>query len=599
MQIKRNEPLFVFLLFAAFWLLLTSISGSLVSGYHFMDDSLILKYDTIIREHGLWYAWKDYQLSDLHTRFRPTWIAEFIFGIYLKGTNMVLWSVVRVLVIALTQTFLFVFARRNGMNRFMSIVFTLAITLGQQSSIAWMLGPAEVSGIFFLALSLLLLSYSIEKTSKAALYNALFITSAMLMALSKEPFIFFLPALYIWKLWMWSQKYQTTFWKTIRENLGTGIVLVIGMVLCAGSVVYISTNFGYAGVDQQLDKMRYLKAFVFLLIFSITGLISLAGFALIFYKVGFSWKNWFYPSLLFAAIVLPQIVIYAKSGIFERYFLPAVTGYAVLVCHQLRLLHADQVRYRITKSIVFIGIAACLCFVTIGSALYFSADLRSMIIGKMSGFSGDIIKSMNPDFVAAQRRSDSIKVAGAGLGILGIGMLLGIIWFTKRSGITTYRLYHAFGGMLLLGILVNGISVYIWSAKFAKAGRITNDFLSEIIAHTETNDTLLVVADPWIQMEAASAGITTYLQYYGKQEQLYLYPAIVNETDQNTEAIKAAAPFYNGVLQSTQVNQQFAGIAVFPGTEQVFLDASGSWFKPDNYLRKELEGGYVFYHLNR
>jgi hypothetical protein len=468
--------------FALFWLCIVSISGSLFSGYHLMDDSIIIRYNKMINENGLWYAIRDYLSMDFHSRFRPVWVIEFITGIYLKGDNFFVWSFLRALFIAATSTILFFFAKQTGFTKYNAILFSLMVMLGQQSSILWMLGPAEVPGIFFLSLSLLAIDRSLNGNP---LNIALFIMPAILMSLSKESFIFFIPALYIWRLWRYSTQYNRTFWEAVRENILIGILLAAITIGELYIVVKISTNFGYAGVDAKLSLLNYLKPFVFLLAFSVTGLVSVVGFVIILFRKKFNLKEWFYPALLFVCIVLPQIVVYAKSGIQERYFLPGVIGFVVLVMYQVKAFENDIVTYSFNKKIKGLLIIASSIILAFGLVLFLSENSRVTIIKTLFSFQGNTVQGMNPLSMVIARSSENIKVVGLGITIIGVMMLVVFAAITAFLKIKTFRIYHVLMFLVLMSIAINIASTFAWANKFAREGRVVNSFLSGIINATQ------------------------------------------------------------------------------------------------------------------
>jgi hypothetical protein len=573
--------------FALFWLCIVSISGSLFSGYHLMDDSIIIRYNKMINENGLWYAIRDYLSMDFHSRFRPVWVIEFITGIYLKGDNFFVWSFLRALFIAATSTILFFFAKQTGFTKYNAILFSLMVMLGQQSSILWMLGPAEVPGIFFLSLSLLAIDRSLNGNP---LNIALFIMPAILMSLSKESFIFFIPALYIWRLWRYSTQYNRTFWEAVRENILIGILLAAITIGELYIVVKISTNFGYAGVDAKLSLLNYLKPFVFLLAFSVTGLVSVVGFVIILFRKKFNLKEWFYPALLFVCIVLPQIVVYAKSGIQERYFLPGVIGFVVLVMYQVKAFENDIVTYSFNKKIKGLLIIASSIILAFGLVLFLSENSRVTIIKTLFSFQGNTVQGMNPLSMVIARSSENIKVVGLGITIIGVMMLVVFAAITAFLKIKTFRIYHVLMFLVLMSIAINIASTFAWANKFAREGRVVNSFLNGIINAANPNDTILIVANPVVNAEALLLGVPDYLNIKANRHRLKALPVLPNGAD--------STMINQQLFMSTYGNfapQEFKCIALFPETESLFLENAGQWFDAKNYTRNELERRYTIY----
>lgn len=585
--LKTN--LFVFLSFAFLWLLLTLTSGSLFSGYHFMDDSLIIRYDQMIREQGVLHALRHYLTDDFSTRFRPVWVAEFILGIYVKGSNFVLWSIVRSLFIALTNTILFAFALKSGLTLRKSLLFSLLIMLGQQTAILWMLGPAEVSGIFFMSLALYAIPRKCEDKPLSTLW---FISSIVLMSLSKESFIFMIPAIYIWLIWAYSITYNLGFFQAISRNLLIAIILAVIMLGEIYVLYSISTRFNYAGADKSLGVSSYIKALLFLMVFSISGLVALAGFILLILKKQFRPKKWFYPALLLAAIVLPQILIYAKSGIAERYFLPAVTGFVILIIHQLVIIDKDPVHYFINKKVAMIVSLLSTMVLALGLMLAFSEGIRAFIIKTMYGFRGDVVQQMNPLEIVIARSSNNIRVMGWGIMLIGLALVAGCIVLIVLK-VKTFRLYHAFMIVVLLSVGINLVSVFGLARKFAKEGEAVNGFIAGIVEHTGPNDAILVVADTWVHMEASCAGLPAYLNIKNGRNNLYGIPVSL---DAQNPASQADNVFYR-VYKKYTPSIPYPCIAFFPGTEELLLADTSAHPDLSLYKKEALGNGYVVYSL--
>jgi hypothetical protein len=56
------------------------------------------------------------------------------------------------------------------------------------------------------------------------------------------------------------------------------------------------------------------------------------------YEKQILFKNLANPFILWILIVIPQLMIYAKSNIYERYLLPALIGYAFWIAFNLQLI---------------------------------------------------------------------------------------------------------------------------------------------------------------------------------------------------------------------------------------------------------------------
>ncbi|MES2691517.1 MAG: hypothetical protein V4658_14000, partial [Bacteroidota bacterium] len=376
---KNN--LYAFVFFTCFWFLLVIVSGSLFSGYKFMDDAGHLVLTSKINQgQGAFELIKNYTTGDLQNRFRPLWAIEYAARTVLLKDNFLLHAIYRAFETVLICFFLFLFARKLGLGQRISTLFALLSTVGQQSIITWALAPSEGIGMFFLSLSLLFMAKAVLDDEKKLLNESLFLLFTALMSLCKESFIFFIPAIYTWRLWLSSRKYNISFIRAIRKNIFHAVVLAAIAIAELFTLISISTNFGYAGTDSSLGVSNYIKTFIFLLIFSITGLVSLIGFGLIFFKIRSGAKKWFYPLLLFSAIVFPQVIIYTKSGMLERYFLPAVLGYSMLLIHQVLILEKHPVNYLVNKTVAMLLSLVSSMVLACGLLLGLSSSIRTFIV---------------------------------------------------------------------------------------------------------------------------------------------------------------------------------------------------------------------------
>lgn len=589
---KPKESLYAVVGFTLFWLGILTISGSLFSGYHFMDDSIILNYRVIIKEKGLWNAIMQYLEIDMKVRLRPVWVVEFITGIYIKGDNFVVWSVARGICMALTNVFLFLFARRTGLGRSESIVFSLLVLLGQQASLSGMLGPAEVPGIFFLALSLYLMARTVETGS--VWYTTAYIFSAVCMSLSKEAFVFFVPPMFLWQVWLYAQKYNTGFWKAVQKNAITCAILVAVVLAELAFLYQLPKNMGgYSGVDEHIDITKYVLTFISFLVFSIIGLIALAGFVVMSkYRQAWKWEKLAYPLALFFLVVFPQVITYTKSGFYERYFLPGVVGIVALLFHQLSILKSDQKTYTVGSNVLYLLGILSLLVSAAGLAIFFSEDMRVLLVSALRSFRGEALNSMNPEHVVLNKTREAVKTMGIGVALMGLCMT-GSILFLVKSKIRTFRLYHVLWCMMLVGLLVNLVLSYGWIKKFTMAGNNANAFLSAIVSHTAAQDPLLLVGDPWVQMEPSTLAVPMYLKHKTNIRNVYALPLFMdpaNATPQNKQLLTAQFHAFEGE------NIPFKCIAIFPEIEPLFLQSYGSIIKENKYTRADLGGGYVVYY---
>lgn len=587
---KNNLSAFIF--FTCFWFLVVILSGSLFSGYKFMDDSGHLVLAARLKEGLSWFdVVYHYVNNDLHERFRPVWAADYALRSVVLKDDFLLLSVQRVLQTVFTCFFLYLFARKTGTGHRIGILFAMLVTVGQQSVIAWALAPSEGIGMLFLSLALLFMAKAVLDETGRVLYETLFMLFTLLMSLSKESFIFFIPALFIWRTWLYAQKHSLGLWPSLVRNLPAGILLAVITLWELYMLISLSTSFNYAGADAGAGIGAYLRTFVFFTVFSISGLAALAGFTMLLARRRLKLSEWSFPLLLLAAIVVPQVVIYTKSGIFDRYFLPGAVAFAFLIIHQLHTFEKDVSTYRLNKTVALLLSFTASFTLATGLALALSSGIRMLLIRAMYAFKGNVVQSMNPLSMVYERSNGNIRTIGIGIAIIGLLIVVACIAMIVFK-VRTFRLYHAFMSLVLLTLLVNAAATFSWARKFAREGETVNRFLQAIITHTRKEDAILVVSDPWVHYEGTGSGVPCYLKLKGDRDKLFAYPVFINPGDssaEKSETIRHAYPPF--------VPQEFSCLALFPEAETGFLATPHEWFNPDNYSRIALDNGYVVYAL--
>lgn len=212
------------------WFFVFITSGSLFSGYHFTDDHEIVHINhnfnaqklNIIEVFSQWIN-TDYSTG----RFRPFYYIHRILVTKFLGINFGLWSVYTGLLAGFTTFLLFVFGRLLQFSIGDSLIFSFLATLGTQSAVWWQLGPAETIGTFLLSIALVLAVLSEVSNCYKTFYETLLIFCVLMMSLSKESFVLFIPAIVFIKLWM-SHHFTGLSWsQAIKANKVSSSVLCL------------------------------------------------------------------------------------------------------------------------------------------------------------------------------------------------------------------------------------------------------------------------------------------------------------------------------------------------------------------------------------
>lgn len=368
---KKYDYLTIFLFILIFWFLLFITSGSLFSGYHFTDDHEIahINYNFTLEKFGIFEVSSQWIHNDLLTgRFRPFYYIHRILQTKLLGINFAWWSLYTGMLGILTTFFLFIFGRFINFSIIEALLFSFLITLGAQSAVWWQLGPAETIGTFLLAGALVFAALSERVNKYKKIYEGLFIFFVLIMSLSKESFILMIPAIASIKVWISHQRRTLSGPESLNKNILSlsflGIFFLTELWILK---FYIGLNpdIGYAGVDA-LNISSIINA---------TQSLSQAGYwwliliSLISIRLTIKppyaqslppiLNALYFPVILLLLVAIPQILLYAKSGIVQRYILPGIFGYAFLIITLYNYLNKT---YKFAAKLILLLIMITLSF---------------------------------------------------------------------------------------------------------------------------------------------------------------------------------------------------------------------------------------------
>ncbi len=290
------------------------------------------------------WLWDDHQTG----RFRSFYFINRIFQTQLLGINVPLWATYTGLQGVLTTFFFFIFARLLKFSIIEAILFALFTVIGAQSAVWWMLGPSETIGTFLLSVCLVFVALGAKKTCWQPLYIALAILYALLMSLCKESYVLMLPAIALLTLWLHKRElgsWKQTVWQ-IAPSVMALLLIFLSEIVFIKYVLGTTPDIGYAGVEgfnpgpiwnaiQGLsvsgDWWIILVGVVLLIIQSYNGNFFKPGHSISWKLLQQSWLLLIFPFLLFWAIVIPQAVLYAKSGFSQRYLFPGIIAYSLII----------------------------------------------------------------------------------------------------------------------------------------------------------------------------------------------------------------------------------------------------------------------------
>lgn len=374
----RNDRIVIFAIIASV-LLFLFLTGTMTSGYHFVDDHEVIKIKNDLKTSSLTTVCKSWINEDLNTnkRFRPFYFANRVFETYMFGSDFLLWAMYNAILCCLALIFCYLAMRNLNFSSRESILFLIIAFIGPQITVWWRLGPGESLGMMFLGLSFYFLTRSIV-TKKYNLNNLIFVFFVILLSLIKESFLIIIPALIVFKIW----NEKIYLWSSWKESVYRNLVLIITLIVCAAEVLiiryYISST--YSVLDKNdVTTLTNVSSTIFRFVRTYLNLI-LVGIFLFFYARPvrkFSIKFNIQAFIFFLLILLPNTVLYAKSGMVERYLLPASFGLAFFIVSVINRI--DQGSEKLRKAAFIVVVIAFIPYVynSVAGAIKFTKEGNS------------------------------------------------------------------------------------------------------------------------------------------------------------------------------------------------------------------------------
>ncbi|MBF0493900.1 MAG: phospholipid carrier-dependent glycosyltransferase [Candidatus Omnitrophica bacterium] len=388
---KKNQR--AFLIIAGFFAALFVFTGILFSGFHFKDDIGILTGEKALQNTSFPQFLRQAVSEDLSVRFRPLRMIERAVEIKLFGSNFPLWYGYNCLMGIFCAYFLYLFARTVKFSFSSALLFPAFTLLGQQSVIWGRSSLSEPIGMFFLSLSLLCMAKSVHSETDRSRYNGLFLLFFVLSALSKESFLLLLPALVFWKVWLFGSRNDLSFKESLAKN--KILVLVTSLMMLAGlSVIFLigPAKEPNSGICANSPMLRFIVSPIHSLRdmkFSVLFLSDYTAFLVILLGVFLMMEAHLRDEeslaiariirvarnyggklvVLFLLIIVPQFVIYSRTGLQNRFALPGFIAFA----YALAYLHNRILVSRTIKTFaktVFVAVIVLLLVPRVAHAFF-------------------------------------------------------------------------------------------------------------------------------------------------------------------------------------------------------------------------------------
>ena len=334
-----------------------AMTGTLTSGYHLTDDHEILRIADELRSESMVSAAVRWITRDLAMRFRPVFYVHRIMEAKVWGPHLIRWSVWTAILAFATFAFFYLGMRKLDFSVIESLLFVGLALVGPQAGVWWRLGVAETIGIFFLGAAFY---FMISNEKHHVFYTALFCLSLIFSSWSKESFAVAAPAFVVFKVWYDKDNLHLSTKAALLKNM----LLAVPLALVLAGLLYVvfvtgTNQLGYAGVDRDvfsivIGSLKIIKN-------SLGRYFVMAAVALFFIFYAYRDKTaltsrlakLIRPAIFTALVVLPNLVLYAKSGMFRRYLLPSTIGMAFFCISLLRIVHRYQDR-RLFKFLIIL-----------------------------------------------------------------------------------------------------------------------------------------------------------------------------------------------------------------------------------------------------
>lgn len=352
------------------------LTNTITSGFHFVDDHEVIKMKSDLKASSLNAVTKRWVTTDLKSneRFRPLYYIHRVYETKLFGSDFFLWSLYNGFLWALALILFYLAIRNLKFSLAESIIFIIIIFIGPQSSVWWRLGPGESLGMVLLGFSFYFMS-KITDNSNYKINNLLFVFFLILVSLTKESFLIIIPAMVVFKVWNES----AYIWSSLKESVIKNLILIIPLIVFCIELYIIKkyVGIGYSGLDGNAlsnlhgitsTTINFLKTYLNLIVAGILFLIVCFRIKKVPVKINLI------SIAFFILIIGPNLILYAKSGLVERYLLPSTIGLAFLVVSLIRGIEKDQIWFKkMALTLVFLSFIPYL-FTTFSEAVKFSEE---------------------------------------------------------------------------------------------------------------------------------------------------------------------------------------------------------------------------------
>lgn len=536
---------------ALFWILLFGFGGVFFSGPHIRDDHgqfrMLLQFES---GHSLLQVVSHWVRGDLATRFRPLLPLILVVRTWVFGVNFFPQFLINCVAAIVTSVLGVRIAGQLGFSKSEGLTWIFLTLIGGPAVVWWFMGIPESWAMLALFSGVTLILDEAMGTGHGGKL-ILGLLGIVLATMAKESFILMVPAVIglRWRVSSLTALPTGRLYRRWPDLFLAGVAITeLGWIK-----THVPLDQGPYGVDPlSMAIFERLGLTVGSLFFSGgigLALIALVGMTFLWGKrrdTPSSWQGLSMMSLgLFAAlIIVPQVSIYAKSGIFERYLLPGRWGTAILLISYLRYVRhhyafpliSENVQRNLSAIAIVVGGVSCIVSVAL---------IR---------WQGTILSMLSRQRQLPVQPLWAEKLIGIQVVLAVFGIFIGIVALFYQSKNEPNRLDWIWGRWIL-PLLVAGNMMFAFGAAriFSGEGHAIQD-VGKLCQTLPQN--VVIVCDPVFHSEALLT-VKYYLLHSGSADTVKV--ALV---DPDVTSEKVALP---------------VTILTFPG----FADLGRQWLGPD------------------
>ena len=375
---RRKEYSIAFVLFFLLVFVLLIATGTITSGWHLVDDHEYVEYQLQMEAPGgsLLSCIRDVLRADFTSRFRPLYYILRVALTAVIGSNLVVWSVIKALETVFALFFLYLCARQFKCSIFQAVLFSLTVMVGPQAAVWWKLGPQECTGILFFAAGLYLLNkWLYREMGLPAKVGSLFLFFCM--SLYKESFLVLISFVLVYIVYVRCQGERlsiSNILKAVRSELD--FLLVLGIIMAVELFIIVffvgTNNVTYIGLDPSVTLEQYIFTWTDCARTYLQWYVRFVPFLLLLLVLQIrQWRKMIGPCFLGLCVMLPQMALYIKTGLQERYVIPWSFGFAMFFILPLSKEVFSEI-WKLLYSALLVLLLLCQFQMTIREANYFT-----------------------------------------------------------------------------------------------------------------------------------------------------------------------------------------------------------------------------------